>query len=50
MAKLIIGILLLFVFILTILLFFIILFTVALLVYSKRGGKVEPVSEKQGAA
>jgi len=48
MAKLIIGILLLFVLILTILLFFIISFTVALLAYSKRGKKVEPAAEKEG--
>jgi hypothetical protein len=49
MAKLIIGILLLFVLILIILFLFIIFFTLALLAYSKRGRKAEPVSEKQGA-
>lgn len=49
MAKLIIGILLLFVGILAILLLFIISFTAALLVYPRRGKKAEPAAEKQGA-
>jgi hypothetical protein len=49
MAKLIIGILLLLVGILIILFLFIVFFAVALLIFSKREKKVEPVSEKQGA-
>ncbi len=49
MAKLIIGIVLLFVGILAILLLFIIFFSVALLVYARRGKKAEPADGQQGA-
>jgi len=49
MAKLIIGILLVFAGILVVLVLFIIFITMALLVYPRRGKKAEPAGEKQGA-
>jgi hypothetical protein len=49
MAKLIIGILLIFAGILAVLLLIIIFLTVALLSYRRRGKIGEPAAEKQGA-
>jgi cbb3-type cytochrome oxidase subunit 3 len=48
MAKLIIGILIVFAGILVVLLLFIVFLTIALLAFSKRNKKGEPVGELQG--